>query len=201
MAIYITGYGDQAFMGTHVHAIMPSVFKLYKNSDLTIEVAFDDDWTRALKYNNPIDVDYIYWNQIDDLKATMVNLVYPVGSVYITTNNSISNPSSLFPGTTWQQIKDTFLWCSDTAGQSGGSKKISYEQMPRHNHYYEHVEPYDRMGHPDGSADTSNGYAVNESYWRGNKEEQYIERITSLEGKGEDYMPPYYTVKAWRRIE
>ena len=104
----------------------------------------------------------------------------------MTTNNAITDPVTLLPNTKLEQIKDRFIWYSNTAWQGGRSKKISSNQMPPHNHYYEHVDPYDRMGNPDGSKDTSGGYAANESYQRGNKEEHIVE----------DYMPPYYTVKA-----
>ena len=101
---------------------------------------------------------------LNSLTSTIVNLVFPVGSIYMTTNNAITDPVTLLPNTKLEQIKDRFIWYSNTAWQGGRSKKISSNQMPPHNHYYEHVDPYDRMGNPDGSKDTSGGYAANESY-------------------------------------
>lgn len=41
-----------------------------------------------------------------------IDAIYPLGSIYITTNNS--NPSNLFPGTTWAQLTDTFLYAVDS---------------------------------------------------------------------------------------
>lgn len=40
------------------------------------------------------------------LKENFLNLVYPVGSIYWSSNNT--NPATLFGGT-WQQIKDRFV--------------------------------------------------------------------------------------------
>ena len=66
----------------------------------------------------------------------LVDLIYPVGSIYISTNNT--NPSLLFGGN-WQQIKDRFLLsCGDTYnnGATGGASTVSLTkaQMPRHTH-------------------------------------------------------------------
>ena len=62
----------------------------------------------------------IYLNN-NTLKATIVNMIYPVGSIYISVNNT--SPATLFGGT-WEQIEDTFLMASGstyTAGSTGGS--------------------------------------------------------------------------------
>ena len=54
------------------------------------------------------------------IKSELVNLIYPVGAIYISTSNT--TPATLFGGT-WQQIKDKFLLSAgDTysAGSTGG---------------------------------------------------------------------------------
>ena len=66
-----------------------------------------------------------------------LKLVYPVGSVYISTSST--NPSSLFGFGTWEQIKDTFLLAAGstyTAGSTGGeaSHKLTSSEMPSHTH-------------------------------------------------------------------
>lgn len=51
----------------------------------------------------------------------LFNLIYPIGSVYISINNV--NPATLFGGT-WEQIEDKFIMCAGdtyTGGTSGGS--------------------------------------------------------------------------------
>ena len=79
----------------------------------------------------------------------IVDLIYPVGSIYITAGNT--NPQTIFGGT-WEQIKDKFvLAAGDTyaAGATGGAAGKSYTpagtiggtaltvaQMPGHAHNY-----------------------------------------------------------------
>ena len=66
----------------------------------------------------------------------LLNLVYPVGSVYMSFNNV--SPATFFGGT-WEQIKDTFLLAvgdTYTAGQSGGAATVQLQtnEMPAHLH-------------------------------------------------------------------
>lgn len=72
----------------------------------------------------------------------MLEIVYPVGSVYIST---VSTSPAGFIGGTWEQIKGATL--AATGGNSfagaasyGGSLKISVNQIPPHNHFiYMHI--------------------------------------------------------------
>lgn len=83
------------------------------------------------------------------------DMIYPVGSVYISVNTT--SPASLFGGT-WTKIKGRFLYaCEDsgiTSGLTGGAKSVSYtpagtnsggavsnhtltvDQIPSHNHSF-----------------------------------------------------------------
>lgn len=71
--------------------------------------------------------------------APLLNLVYPVGSIYWSSNNT--NPGTLFGGT-WTQIKDKFvLACGDTyntTGATGGASTVtlSINNMPSHDHRF-----------------------------------------------------------------
>ena len=77
--------------------------------------------------------------QIDTLLGNInniFNLIYPVGSIYISVNNT--NPGTLFGGT-WQQIQDTFLLSAGstyTAGSTGGeaTHTLSTTEIPSHSH-------------------------------------------------------------------
>ena len=53
--------------------------------------------------------------------------------------------------------------------------------------------PKDRKGYPSASADTSNGDATNESYWRGNKPEYNTSAYGTTSSTGDPITaPPVY---------
>lgn len=67
------------------------------------------------------------------------NWIYPVGSLYWSMNNT--DPSTLFPGTTWEQIQNRFIYAvgADTqSGELGGATdgKITLDEgdLPAHSH-------------------------------------------------------------------
>ena len=90
-----------------------------------------------------------YWKKlIPEISSTsIVDMVYPVGSIYMSTNSA--NPGTLFPDTTWEAYaqgrvligagtgtdsrseKKTF-----TAGSTGGeyNHQLTVGEMPSHNH-------------------------------------------------------------------
>ena len=123
----------------------------------------------------------------DDNKLLSVSaireLIYPIGSIY-TSMNAI-NPGS-FIGGTWEQIVDRFLYCSNSSLETGGSKKITVEQLPAHSHS---ITELDIRGNEDGS----NQYTI--AKYGGN--DTTIK--TGNTGNGQDYMPEYMTVFAWYR--
>jgi hypothetical protein len=68
----------------------------------------------------------------------MINTIYPVGSIYISTVST--SPKVLFGVGEWEQIKDRFLLgAGDTynAGATGGEASVTLTraQMPEHNHF------------------------------------------------------------------
>ena len=71
------------------------------------------------------------------LKLKMLDIVYPVGSIYMSTNNV--SPQT-FLGGTWAQIQDTFLLSAGstyTAGNTGGNATINLSHshtVDSHNH-------------------------------------------------------------------
>ena len=70
--------------------------------------------------------------------APLLNLVYPVGSIYWSSNNT--NPGTLFGGT-WTQIKDKFILAagdSYTNGATGGAATVTLtvSNMPSHKHSF-----------------------------------------------------------------
>ena len=70
--------------------------------------------------------------------APLLNLVYPVGSIYWSSNNT--NPGTLFGGT-WTHIKDKFILAagdSYTNGATGGATSVTLtvSNMPSHSHSF-----------------------------------------------------------------
>ena len=131
-------------------------------------------------------------SDITNLSSFIVDLIYPIGSIYITTDSS-KTPTTLFPGTTWEQITDRFLWCSSTAGETGGSKKITVEQLPAHSH-----EQYCTANVGIGT-----GKGIRATW---DDDGAGMPRLPmgiqgGETGGGEDYMPPYLSVLAWKRTK
>ena len=68
----------------------------------------------------------------------LLNLVYPVGSIYWSSNNT--NPGTLFGGT-WTQIKDRFILAAGdyySNGATGGAATVTLtvNNMPSHSHSF-----------------------------------------------------------------
>lgn len=125
--------------------------------------------------------------QIDN----MFNLIYPVGSVYISVNST--NPASLFGGT-WEQIKDRFLLaCGSTynAGATGGeaTHTLTIAEMPSHNHTW---------GWRKSAASGNNAWDASGSDKTGTSSD-----IIGNTGGGKPHnnMPPYLAVYMWKRTK
>ena len=129
-------------------------------------------------------------------KSQLIDLFYPVGSIYTSMNNT--NPNTIFGGT-WEQITDKFMYCTSGASkQKGGSKKITANQLPAHSH-----EIYMKQTEQEGAQTTSYGMIVSK------RTTGYVNQVY-VSGEGtttqsddtsspDDYLPPYITVYAWHR--
>lgn len=120
---------------------------------------------------------------IEHIKNTFLNLTYPIGSIY--TSSNPANPGTLFGGT-WAQIKDTFLLTAGDAykaGTTGGevSHTLSVAEIPSHGHGYSGTTGNDNNDHAHTfsantgtvSADHVHGISMDgsgehnhQSYWR-----------------------------------
>ena len=118
----------------------------------------------------------------------VLNMVYPVGSIYMSVNNV--DPSG-FIGGTWEQIKDTFLLSAgDTyvAGDTGGEAThvLTVDEIPSHSH----TQTTTYSSGSSGWANTWAGSNVN-----GNPQDTG----TRGGGKPHNNMPPYLVVYVWKR--
>ena len=125
---------------------------------------------------------------VTDNKQELINLIYPVGSIYMSVNST--NPASLFGGT-WEQMEDRFLLGAGStysAGSTGGAATVSLtiDQIPAHTHEVHSRSVYSGGGSYIGFCNEANS---TKSY------------VTGSRGGGEAHnnMPPYLVVYIWKR--
>ena len=146
-------------------------------------------------------------NNINDTyakKGALLNIIYPVGSIYISTNN---NSPQNFLGGTWVRIEGKFLLGAGSgynAGSTGGeaTHTLSTSEMPEHSHnvyVYSSVSNggYSRVAKAGPDYVTSASATVTASgtsYSVGNMS-------TGKNGSGQAHnnMPPYLAVYIWKR--
>lgn len=150
----------------------------------------------------------------------MLEVVYPVGSVYIST--AATSPAS-FIGGTWEQVKGAVLGATGAnsfgnAATYGGGLKISTNQMPSHNHSAVNAENGDlaytfmvcrslalnalsrtRVQVPS----SGNYYTITSN--RSASDSADVDDIganqyTSSTGRGQNYIPYHFAVYIWYRV-
>ncbi|EAY00595.1 hypothetical protein TVAG_358010 [Trichomonas vaginalis G3] len=146
------------------------------------------------------------------LKQILPNLIYPVGSLYVSMNST--RPEVVLGFGTWTQIVDRFLYCANSSKETGGSKTISGENLPAHSHYVDlttSLEGWHKHRYWDWTGMTKGkGYDVKDDvqfaincYWDdtqgGGSHTHLVSGYTQTTGQSKDYMPPYMTVYAWYR--
>ena len=118
--------------------------------------------------------------------------VYPVGSLYITLNNT--NPSSVLGFGTWTQVgAGRVLQGADSTHSAGTTIEAG---LPDHKHTS--LVASNRDGNPDGGGDSGGG----RYYWRyatTQYDTTYASAHNSIYGKSTTVQPPAYCVIIWRR--
>ena len=133
-------------------------------------------------------VDNIDKSKVNNFNKEVVDIVYPVGSIYMSVNST--SPATLFGGT-WEQLKDMFLLASgDTYsnGSTGGeaTHTLTIDEIPSHKHETSVLARYTVTG----SANALAGYDSTTAH-----------QNTSYVGGGQAHnnMPPYLVVNVWKR--
>ncbi len=169
------------------------VFTVIKTDTLNAEANPSDTATEELKKFKLDGTTYSVLNK-DDL----LNLVYPVGSIYMSVN-SVS-PATLFGGT-WEQLKDKFLLgAGDTysLGTTGGSATHShtldsaYVQMRNvAGNYLNNIKDVDETWTPRWQLNINSETPTNVSQNAGIPLGGTTDNGSSL--------PPYLVVCMWKR--
>ena len=120
----VNGTGD---LPIYRHGVVPPGNSTYNTWAANAVLSFTYDGT-AWRMEEPFD--------LTQIMGSVFNAIYPVGSIYISTNSA--SPSTLFGGT-WTQIKDRFLLSAGdtyTAGGTGGEAEhtLSTTELPSHAH-------------------------------------------------------------------
>lgn len=128
----------------------------------------------------------------DPLLKRMFNLIYPVGSIYMSVNST--SPAILFGGT-WEQLKDRFLLGAGntyTNGKTGGSATITLNlnQIPSHNH---------NVGSRSSSSNIAAAGGDIGAEFLGNEVYSSFKTANAGGGQAHDNMPPYMVVYMWKR--
>ena len=141
--------------------------------------------------------------QLKDIKSNqqIFDLIYPVGSIYISINSV--NPKDLFGGT-WEQIKDRFLYATQsTSGNTGGSKN--------HTHSLDTNTAVGAIRLNDGgsleyaetsvSANITTNYSITGTGGKGGSASRTNHYAMKLYGNtsSSSNMPPYLEVYMWKR--
>lgn len=125
--------------------------------------------------------------------TTLLDAIYPVGSIYIT--GSTTSPATSFGGT-WTQVKSGLLGCAGSDGladnlKTGGSSTISVVQMPNHNHLTtETTVIYNRSDQGGGIVKVGSGTGA--TFYQG-------QLSTTSTGDSEAYYPAHISFNVYRR--
>lgn len=127
---------------------------------------------------------------LTEISGFSIDMVYPVGSIYMSVNSA--NPSTLFTGTTWEQIKDTFLLSAgDTysGGATGGeaTHTLTVDEIPEHSHSYTR---YNTKLSGTAAGSVGDPWSGNTTTTSGN----------AGGGNAHNNMPPYLVVWMWKRV-
>lgn len=118
----------------------------------------------------------------------IIDCLLPVGMIIQLYSHA--DPNSMYPGTTWVRIENTFLWGSDangTIGQTGGEKThtLTLNEIPAHTHGSYYTPHY--SGDKKWAWQTQNGSDM--SYGQ----------VSAGGGQPHNNMPPYTQISIWRR--
>ncbi|MDY0199151.1 MAG: DUF859 family phage minor structural protein [Tenuifilaceae bacterium] len=141
-------------------------------------------------------------------KEALVDLIYPIGSIYITV--STTNPSILFPGTTWSAYaagrvlvgQDTANSNFDTLEETGGSADavvVSHSHRQKMNSNDNGLGNHSwHVGVPDDASSKWGAFPVDVTATTSTRSYVYTETVGA---SGTDKnLQPYIVVNMWKRI-
>lgn len=142
-----------------------------------------------------------------EIKNSMFDSIYPIGSIYISTNNV--DPSQLFGVGEWERIKDRFLLAAGStysAGSTGGeaTHTLTAKELPKQSGTISTHGVYSGTPIAAVSGVFSASHSCSGKYMNGTATgHDSVDTITYSNGgqnTAHNNMPPYLTVYIWKRI-
>ena len=163
-----------------------------KSSDGKFECGWDASFDKSVSVNG----------------KELIDLIYPVGSIYMSVNNV--SPQTFFGGT-WTQIQDRFLLAAGSsyaAGSTGGeaTHTLTVDEMPSHEG---HLVSNDYSGGSDVGTAKGKYLASSTMYDYGDtgrgwnvvsNNEVYLPGYSRGGSQAHNNMPPYIAVYMWKRV-
>ena len=180
--------------GTSVTATMPDGSALSANAfRIGSNVLCSLNGTALTIYTNPtIDVNAV--------KTTILQAIFPVGSIYTNVSNS-ANPATTLGFGTWERVQGQFIIGASatiSAGSTGGeaTHTLTVDEMPSHNHSNILVTSHS-LGWGANAKQSGKDYGV--VYDSPNQVNFYTNKAGA--DQPHNNMPPYLAVYMWRRTE
>ncbi|EAX77917.1 hypothetical protein TVAG_276780 [Trichomonas vaginalis G3] len=150
--------------------------------------------------------------ELQTLKTEILQTLYPIGSIYTSMNST--RPEVVLGFGTWTQILERFLYCANSSKETGGSKRISVDNLPPHTHTgttnFSGDHSHSLRDHPLYNSEYEAGYDVLSPDYNHSAKKTFRQTepggnhqhtfTTTSTGRGKKYMPRYMTVCAWYRI-
>lgn len=136
------------------------------------------------------------------LSSILLNQVYPIGSIYMSVNNS--SPAS-FLGGTWQRIQGRFLYgvvdnnTTYAVNKEGGEVNhiLNTNEMPKHSHVFVNGSGYEIK--PAVMAVGPSGGHELVQVSEGQRAYENLKLQSTGENQSHNNMPPYLCVYMWKR--
>jgi hypothetical protein len=178
-----------------------SVWNLYVKKRNNYDTVTLNRWHTSKRQMNLVTVNFVgtqetsvplgrfgYYHATPLVSRSILNCFMPVG--YILTLYSQADPNTMYPGTTWVRMANTFLWGCDADGDigiTGGEKThtLTANEIPAHTH---------------GSVYSGNTSGTKTHAWlaSGGSSMGYG-TVSTGGGQAHNNMPPYTQVAIWRR--
>ena len=166
------------------------------------------NWQNLPNTTTPINANNL--NKIENALEALYNMIYPVGSIYLSVNST--NPSTLFGGTwvAWGSGRvpvgvDTSDTDFDTVEETGGSKTVTLteQHIPEHSHFVVggnsgSTEDPDAT-HPIANYAPSGQSDLPYSLRRSTYTPSTGKTSTSGGGQAHNNLQPYITCYMWKR--